>query len=300
MTLPGTLRLVLLASFVATHPAAAQPGDGAAAYAAGHQALAGGDTTAALSWFQEAARLLPEEATPAFNVAVLLTLRGEQASAARWYETALANLARPQTLAGEIGELRALALAGLLNSGAARFTAGQLEEAERLFAMVTRHDPLNRDAWYNQSLALYRLRRWNELVPAATRVVELDPLNYNAWILLFNAHKGIAEAPADPQVQAAARARALQTLERADGLPVQVSEVTYRVAGGTVEIRGTITGGTRPAGTPVRLEFELLDAGRVVATSLVSAVAPAAGASAAFTTSASAPAATSYRYRLID
>jgi len=183
-------------------------------------------------------------------------------------------------------ETRAGVLSGLVAVGVQHFQANRFGEAAQVFGEVHRADPNHRDAWYNHALALYKAERWQDLIPVASRVVQIDPLNYNARIILFNAYKGLSDAAKtarNTSVETANRQQALATLTAADALPVQVDQVQTRLEEGSATISGQVTGGTARAGTPVRMDFTFYGPTGPVGTQSVTVNAPAKEATAPFT-----------------
>lgn len=273
----------------------------------GLTAYQAGDTAAALAAWQAASQIYTRRADVFFNLAVVNSQRGNTQAAIENYRLALARVdSTPEdTIQAVIqaeADMRAGALTGLLSAGAQLFQRDQFREAGEVFRFLNTVDPGNRDAWYNHALALYKLEDWAGLIPIGQRLAALDPLNYNAQIILFNAYKGLSER-AKAQNNAAQerqnRDLALATLERAEALPVQVDGVSLTNQQGSVQVTGTVTGGTARAGSPVSLEFTVTGPGGDLGTQTVTVNAPAKGATTNFQLSipTTGPA-TSWRYRV--
>ncbi|HEX8675011.1 MAG TPA: tetratricopeptide repeat protein [Longimicrobium sp.] len=255
---------------------------------AGVEAFTRGDTAQALSQWEQAGRMNDAMPQAYFNQAVVYAGRNDHARAATAYRAALASLERvtPDTSnAAELVETRAGSLSGLLNAGAHFFSVNDFARAGEMFAEVHRLDPNHRDAWYNHALSLYKLERWQELVPVASRLVQIDPLNYNARIVLFNAYKGIsdaAKASRNTAVETANRNLAVSTLQAADSLPVQVDETQLSTRDNGARLTGVVKGGVARAGTPIRLNFTFFGPSGPVGTQSITVNAPAKDASAPF------------------
>ena len=228
----------------------------------------------------------------AYNLAVLAVVNDDLAGAERLYVTALARLdAWPDSVQAlpEGRHMRAGLFTGLLNVGARHFVADDYEPALAAFGRITARDSLHRDAWYNQALALYKLERWRALVPVAEHVIDLDPLNVNAHVVLFNAHRGLRDTRA---------ARA--TREAANALPVGIEGLQIATAGRAQTLRGRMVGRQAATGTPIRLAFTLVSPEGPVATEEVVVAAPAQGQPTTFEVRfPEAPGATAVRYRLL-
>lgn len=242
------------------------------------------DTAAALAQWSTAATLYDRFPQASFNQAVVYAGRNDAARAAAAYRGTLAALERAPAdtaTAAEMAEMRASSMSGLVGVGAQLFAANQFAQAAEIFNEVHRADPNNRDAWYNHALSLYKLERWQDLVPVATRLVQIDPLNYNGRIILFNAYKGLSDAAKtarNTSVETTNRQLALSTLTAADALPVQINELQLTTLEGGARLAGTVTGASANAGTPIRLEFTFFGPTGPVGTQTVTVNAPAKSA----------------------
>lgn len=269
------------------------------AYNRGIEALNAGDTAAAITAWENASRLDRSSPDATFNLAVVASQSGDYERATRGFEETLRLLDSlpavdpADTLAsGQMGDrmdTRRNAYAGLLNVGAQRFSAEDYVGAGRVFQRLSELDPNSRDAWYNYALALYQQKQWAQLQPVAERVVQIDPLNENANVLLFNALKEQGQ-----------NQRALEVLERVEELPVKVTQVQVNGQEGRSVLTGTVEGNKAPAGSPVRLEFTLFANGQTLGTQAVTVNAPAEGQTGTFEVALDSPTpVSSYRYRVV-
>jgi tetratricopeptide (TPR) repeat protein len=247
------------------------------------------DAEGAIRSWEDAALIWDGAPNAHFNLAVVHAGRGDRDAALRHYRQAMEIQeglppSDDEGIASERLDTRAQIINGMIAVGAQHFTDNQYQPAADVFRSVTELEPNSRDAWYNYSLALYRLERWTDLVPVAERVVDMDPLNYNARIILFNAHRGISDAaqqgtPAERE----ARNRALATLEAAEALPVRLDDIILGGGGDApVQVTGTATG-TGQAGGPVTVEFTVFGAGGQLGTGSATIQRPARDATAPFT-----------------
>ncbi|HYW09314.1 MAG TPA: tetratricopeptide repeat protein [Longimicrobium sp.] len=265
------------------------------------------DTTAALAAWQTAGQLNNELPQTYLNQGVVYSARGDAVRAAAAYRETLAaaeRASRDTARAADAASARADALAGLVNVGAQLFTRNQFAQAGEIFSSVHAADPNNRDAWYNHALALYRLQRWNDLIPVANEVIRRDPLNYNARIIQFNAYKGLsdaAKAARNTSVERTNRDLALSTLTAADQLPVQMQTAQLSTTESQARIAGTVVGATARAGTPINLEFTFYGPAGAVGTQRVTVNAPAKDQPANFEVvlPTTAPV-TGYSYRVVS
>jgi tetratricopeptide (TPR) repeat protein len=242
------------------------------------------------SW--EAATVIWEGAPNAhFNLGVVHASRQDMDAAVRHYMRALEIQADmpPATAEDEALdrlETRAQTINGIVAAGAHFFQNNEYQRAAEIFQQLTEIEPNSRDSWYNRALALYRLEQWEALIPVAERVVEMDPLNYNARIILFNAHRGIAErAGQGTPAQREAAARALAVLEAAEELPLHMTDVS--LTGGVeapVQVEGQAVG-TGQTGAPVTLEFTVYGAGGELGRATTTVQRPGRDQAATFTLS---------------
>ena len=261
----------------------------ATAFQAGLEAYQQNDTATAMASWQRANALYAGRPDAYYNLGVVYSQRGDMTRATEAYRQTLSVLDRmpADTSATEMAtraETRQNALAGLLSVGARQFQAEQYGPAIEVFRQLTTIDPNNRDAWYNYALALYKQERWADLAPIAQRVVQIDPLNENARIILFNAYKGQAEAAGQNTAgQRDMQNRALRVLEEVEALPVHVDEIRFESPeGGQATLTGKVIGNKANAGTQVTLNFTFYGPTGQVGTQSTTVAAPAKGQSANF------------------
>lgn len=265
------------------------------------------DVDAAIRTWEEASVIWEGAPNAHFNLAVAYAGRDRPDLAARHYlraleiQDALPPAANP-ALATDRLETRAQILTGIIAAGAQHFQSGRFQDAADAFAQVTQIDPHNRDAWYNLALALYRLEEWEDLEWVARRVVDMDPLNYNARIILFNAYRGMATAaePGSPG-QTEARRQALATLEAAETLPVRIDGIA--LSGGVdtpVRIAGVASASPdAPPASPVTIEFAVYGASGELGTAATTIAPPRAGETVPFSVSIrTTEPVTGWRYRV--
>ncbi|MDB4948216.1 MAG: hypothetical protein JWM27_865 [Gemmatimonadetes bacterium] len=268
------------------------------AFNAALQKYTAGDVAGAVSGWETVVALDSTRAEALFNLGVAYTQQNDQPRAVTAFRRVLAQpVAAGDTTAAE---RRGGAMTGLASAGTAYFQQNKFAEAHDIFASLHRADPTNRDAVYNDALALYKSSRWTDEVPVATRMVQIEPLNYNAHIILFNAYKGLSEEARtrhDSTTERTNRNLALHTLEAADALPVQLDGIQI----GASALSGTVQGAKAAAGTPVNVEFTLYGADGRIGTETAHIPAPAKDAKAPFsvplTNAAAHP--TSFSYRVL-
>jgi tetratricopeptide (TPR) repeat protein len=76
----------------------------------------------------------------------------------------------------------------LANAGVGLYRIGQYDRAAQAFRAAADMNPFNRDARLNLAQTYFSAEQWEEVVPAAEEVLEVDPLNGMIWIILARAH----------------------------------------------------------------------------------------------------------------
>lgn len=158
-----------------------------------------------------------------------------------------------------------LTVADYNSIGVGLHAAENYPRAAEAFAKVAEARRNSRDAWYNYANMLYAAKNWQALLPVATTLLTLDPLNEDSYLILKEAQRNSGQTDA-----------ALRTLETADSLPVKLSDLEARLSTGKLTIRGTVIGGSAPANSPVQIRFTSFDdAGNTNGTQTATVTAPA-------------------------
>lgn len=175
------------------------------------------------------------------------------------------------------------------NIGVALFTAKNYGRAGEAFKRVADARANSRDAWYNYANSLYAGDQWAPLVPIAEKLVTLDPLHEDAWLILARAHKETKQ-----------NQKALQALQAIEAMPVKLKDLELRTAENRTTVRGNVIGNKAAAGTPVQILFTFYDAnGQQLGTQTARVNAPAKDATGKLEVTFENPtAAAFYRYEL--
>lgn len=242
------------------------------------------DTTAAIAGWTLATQLDSTNTDADFYAGYFSLIKGDNARAMPVFRRILALPAPAATDTNGI-ERRDVAVRAVLGYGGQLFNQDSSARAVEALNAVAAADPQNHDAHYWASLALYKLQRWNDLATTTARVVQLAPLNYNAFMLMHDAHKLIADqvkAQGNTASEAQHRQESMRSQASGEALPVQVEQVGISSTAGTATVRGVVVGGAAAAGTPIRLEFRLSNPSGDVGTGTVSVAAPAKDAKVNF------------------
>jgi tetratricopeptide (TPR) repeat protein len=206
--------------------------------------------------FRQQLELSPNDVEVQSNLAVAIARQGRAAEAQEIYNRLLGDTN--------------LGATDLFNVGVALFQGENYQQAAEAFRRYTEIQPNSRDGWYNYANALYAQNSWQPLVPVATRLVELDPLNENSALILARAHR-----------EAGQNQRALAALQANEAHPVHVEDLEFRPGTQRAVVSGRVAGNRAAAGTPIQLRFTFYgEGGATVGTETVTVTAPAQGQSA--------------------
>jgi tetratricopeptide (TPR) repeat protein len=180
--------------------------------------------------------------------------------------------AEAQAIYNELLGRTDLDAATLMEVGVVLFQQQDFARAAEAFQRVTQLRPNSRDAWYNYSNALYAAESWETLVPVAEQLIVLDPLNYDASLILARAYRDAGQQP-----------NALGELQRMDAVPIKLQKLETRQGAGRTTVRGEVIGNQAAAGTPVQIRFTFFgESGAEMGTETVTISAPAKDATAPF------------------
>jgi tetratricopeptide (TPR) repeat protein len=178
----------------------------------------------------------------------------------------------------------------VMSVGVALFNSKDYARAAQAFKRLTDLWPNSRDAWYNYSNSLYASDQFQPLIPVAEKLLQLDPLNEDAALILARAYKETGQ-----------NQKALAALEKNEALPVKVKDPAMRIGTGKTTISGNVIGNKAAAGTPVTLRFTFYSATGTLGTQQVTVNAPAKDASAPFEVTFENPATpVAYSYQLVS
>jgi tetratricopeptide (TPR) repeat protein len=250
------------------------------AFDRGASLLKSGDTVGAMVEFERALRLDPNNYPAEFYIGLVAFSRRQTDEAVqRWRRVASIVDHMPTNPSAEVMAARSTARANAINAVtiAARqyLEREQTDRALELLTELNRELPNNVDVAYSYALALNTKQRWRELLPVAQHAVELAPLSYGSYVLLYNAYAGQSQqAVVAANNTMAQRFGGLATAvrEQHDSLPLQIEGVQVDMEGDTVTIHGIAVGTGR--NTPVHLTFTLHGSERPVGTGRVVIVPP--------------------------
>ncbi len=118
----------------------------------------------------------------------------------------------------------------ILAIGVAAFNAKKYPDAAGAFAKAVSRNPYSRDAVYNLANAYLALKDNENLVKAATMLIDIEPMNEDVYRLLGQGYKGLKR---DADV--------LKAAEKLVGLQVTIEMTSFQLGRSTTKLEGTAT-----------------------------------------------------------
>ncbi len=196
----------------------------------------------------------------------------------------------------------------LFNMGVRFYGAQQFELAADAFRRALQSNPHSNDALYNLGQALVAgaakadeerksatgeqvkaaaaraLHLYQELLECSSKLNIVDPQNRNVLMMMAQAQRSLGELEADPAKAEPWKKKVLETLEQAEALDFEVSQVTVGTEEDVMTLNGSFTNRKLTTGQSVTLRFTFLGAtGTTIATHDVAVPAPAPGGSVSLT-----------------
>ncbi len=178
--------------------------------------------------------------------------------------------------------------AQLFNLGVALFRNGEFVQAGEAFRRLTERRPHSRDPWFNYVNALFAAEDWASLTGAGDRLLELDPLNENAALVVARAHLELGD-----------EAEAVRRLEIIDAAPIHLEGIVLQPSPGGSTLQGRMIGNSAEGGEPIRLRFTFYHEAEETGGETLLVETPAPGDVKTFEVP-HATRATGYRYELLN
>lgn len=214
---------------------------------------------------------LGKEAAEAFKAA--LEFNPETPDAANLYngwadaltlakdEASLPQVYAPLLSAPEKANDITLTMAGVIAT-----RANKAEDAARLFEEAVKRNPNSRDALRNLAATLHGIEKYKEMFAPSAKLVEIDPNNYDGWMMFAYASQGLGKAATAAAEKKAWTDSLVKYNNIAEALPVRV-EVTGFTRGASSATLQLQLHQVAEAGGNYAVTVEFLDvAGNVVAT----------------------------------
>lgn len=244
------------------------------------------------------------------NLAIVLNQLGRGAEAAELY--------------GGMLDRTDLGADELFNVGVGLFNAELYDKATAAFKKALDLNPHMRDALYNLTQALYAptlpldsayeaakgaekkalgeqlVPLYKELIGYSQRLLEMDPYNANAMLIVARANRSLADIAATKAEGDKLRAATLAMLERQRALPFSVGDLMTQGSETGIKVTGTLGNLNLKEGAPVVLRFTFLDkAGTALSTQDVTVSAPATGATTPFEVAGEGMEIAGWKYELV-
>jgi hypothetical protein len=242
------------------------------------------------------------------QLASLLSLAGDKAAVSAVYAEMLREPGRYDDLA-------------LTNAGVIASQSGAHEDAAKLFDAALAKNPFQRDGLNNLTATYLQLKRWDAMIPAARRLLAVDPANPDNALFLALAYQGLMNGAKAPALKKQYTDSLVKYNAMSNAMPVKVtfSEFTrgdqrsvlglnveaLKTQGAASAARGGAARGAaagRPAGGAAKsyaFTVEFLDkGGQVIDTQQVSVGPVAPGQSKAARVESAKPGVMAFRYRM--
>jgi Tfp pilus assembly protein PilF len=177
------------------------------------------------------------------------------------------------------------------NAGVGLYRIEQYDRAAQAFRRAAEMNPFNRDARLNLTQTYFSAEDWENLIPAARDLLELDPLNGLVWIFMTRAYSELEQPEEANAVFNEYQALGVEVENiMLDGMPNGGARVSGSLKNNTAEQGGTIT---------LRFRFGG-ESGREIGTLDIRVQVPAAEESVQFSgTFNSSDFVTGYRYEMV-
>jgi cytochrome c-type biogenesis protein CcmH/NrfG len=188
----------------------------------------------------------------------------------------------------------------LINAAVSAANGGRAAEAVRLVEAGLQSNPNLRDGLFVLANVAVQAEQFDKVVPAATKLIQLDPNNPDNYNLLARGYEGLLTGTTDKKLQKTYTDSMMRVTAEATKMPAKVTVADFSQGEGNQRVlNGTVENLTdAPADYVLRVEF--LDAsGNVVATKEEALAAVAPKSSKNFSITVDQPGAVAYRYARI-
>lgn len=214
----------------------------------------------AIKVYQDLLTSQPDNAMARANLAVVLARAGRTEEAVKIYKEMLAQQDVPE--------------ATLFNIGVGLFRAEQYAESAEAFRRASAINPHSHETLYNLSQSLLaqsgalekqqpqpkdELKKIYEEMRTISQTLQgIDPANRNVIMMLAQAQRSLSELAGQTPEGEQLRKDVLASLQKAEALQFEVSDINVAPGETEVQITGKVTNIKGTAGAPVRLKFIVL------------------------------------------
>ena len=171
------------------------------------------------------------------------------------------------------------------------------EDALKLFELAAQKNPYNRDAQRNIAVTYHGRDMFQEMIEPTRKLVELDPNNYDAWMMFAYSAQGLGKEATDAKVRQAWTDSLIKYQNFADSLPVKVEVMNFTRGSKTASVSLSLEQMASSVGN-YSVTAEFLDAaGNVVASGTESSGAIPTGERKTVTINVSGEKIVGFRYK---
>lgn len=175
--------------------------------------------------------------------------------------------------------------------------ANKFDDARVMFEAAVKKNPTARDALRNLAATYYAKEQFREMLDPATKLVAIDPNNFDGWMMFAYAYQGLMQASKVPAEKKMLTDSLVKYRTFADALPVKV-EVTSFQRGTKDGMLGLSFDQIAPASGTYSVTVDFLDIGGAVVGSDTQTVGPVAkGKPVTATFKATGAGIVGYRYK---
>ncbi|MBA3917261.1 MAG: hypothetical protein K2Y26_02505 [Gemmatimonadaceae bacterium] len=139
----------------------------------------------------------------------------------------------PQVYAGLLSSPDKATDITMTMAGVIATRANRVDDALKLFELAVQKNPYNRDGLRNLAATYYGREKYQEMFAPSKKLVELDPNNYDGWMMFAYASQGLGKNAKAPAEKKAWTDSLVKYNTIAEGLPVKVDVAGFSRGGQT-------------------------------------------------------------------
>lgn len=253
---------------------------------------ASGEEQAALAkrsvgYFQQYLTVSPDDAAAKAAMSRAMATTGDSAAATALYGEMLANTSK-------YGSIE------LINAAVSAANGGRAADAVQLAEAGMQSNPNLRDGLFVLAMVAIQAEQFDKAVPAASRLVEIDPNNPDNYNLLAQGYEGLLTTATDKNRQKVFTDSMMRASAAANQLPAKLTVSEFSQGDGNQRVLNGQVENLTDMAADYALTMEFLDAGgNVVATKQETIAAVAPKSTKSFSIAVDAPNVVAYRYARI-
>lgn len=177
--------------------------------------------------------------------------------------------------------------------------ANKLDDAIKMFEAAVQKNPMARDALRNLAATYYAKENFKAMFEPSTKLVAIDPNNYDGWMMFAYGYQGLAQAEKAPAAKKAYTDSLVKYRTLAEGMPAKADIVNFQRGTANATLVMSLEQMAAKAGT-YSVTVEFLDANGAVVGSDTQSIGPIEkGKTAQGTFKANGAGIVGYRYKAI-